>query len=55
MANQVVKKIIIPLADLPSQSPITDGYLIRFRIISDDRNRVSHWSPVYVLYQNQTS
>lgn len=55
MANETVKKVIIPLSELPAGSPIVDGYIVRFRIVSDDRNRRSHWSPAYVIYENQTS
>jgi hypothetical protein len=25
------------------------NYIVRYRIISEDRNRVSHWSPLYIL------
>ena len=41
-----VKQVIIETQDLPPLSP--DGeYLLRYRIISEDKNRTSHWSPVY--------
>ncbi len=34
--------------DFPPLSP--DGeYLLRYRIISEDKNRTSHWSPIYKL------
>jgi hypothetical protein len=43
-----VKKVTIEKKDLPPLSP--DGkYLLRYRIISEDKNRTSHWSPVYGL------
>ena len=43
-----VKKVTIEKKDLPPLSP--DGeYLIRYRIISEDKNRTSHWSPIYTL------
>jgi hypothetical protein len=46
------KKVTIEKKDLPPLTP--DGkYLIRYRIISNDRNRTSHWSPIYTL--NATS
>jgi hypothetical protein len=42
------KKVTIEKKDLPPLSP--DGeYLIRYRIISEDKNRTSHWSPIYTL------
>jgi hypothetical protein len=42
------KKVIIEKKDLP---PLTSNgeYLIRYRIISEDKNRTSHWSPIYTL------
>ena len=27
----------------------TVGYYVKYRIVSEDRNRLSHWSPTYVL------
>ena len=43
-----VKKVTIEKKDLPPLS--TKGeYLIRYRIISEDKNRTSHWSPIYTL------
>lgn len=45
MAEEVIKKIIIPKNELP---PVFDsnGYYFRYRIVSDDKNRYSHWSEV---------
>jgi hypothetical protein len=43
-----VKQVIIENKDFPPLSP--DGeYLIRYRIVSEDKNRTSHWSPIYKL------
>jgi hypothetical protein len=43
-----VKKVTIEKKDFPPLSP--DGeYLLRYRIISEDKNRNSHWSPIYKL------
>jgi hypothetical protein len=42
------KKVTIEKRDLPPMSP--DGkFLLRYRIISEDKNRNSHWSPIYTL------
>jgi hypothetical protein len=42
------KKVTIEKKDLPPLSP--DGeYLIRYRVISEDKNRKSSWSPIYSL------
>jgi len=41
-----VKKAIIKKQELPPLS--LDGeYLLRYRILSEDKNRSSHWSPIY--------
>jgi hypothetical protein len=42
------KKVIIEKGDLPPLSP-NGEYLLRYRIISEDKNRTSHWSPIYTL------
>jgi hypothetical protein len=43
-----VKKVTIEENQLPPLSP--DGkYLLRYRIISEDKNRTSHWSPIYSI------
>ncbi len=46
MADQGVKKIIIPRSSLPPAGK--DGeYLVRYRIASQDKNRYSHWSLIH--------
>lgn len=42
------KKVTIVKNDSPPLSP-NGKYLIRYRIISEDKNRTSHWSPIYKL------
>jgi hypothetical protein len=49
MSNPVVKKVIIKKEDLPAFNGTTQNYLIRYRVVSEDRNRTSHWSPYYSL------
>lgn len=43
-----VKKVTIEKKDLPPLTP-NGEYLIRYRIISEDKNRTSHWSPIYTV------
>lgn len=43
-----VKKVTVEKKDLPPLSP-NGEYLIRYRVISEDKNRTSHWSPIYTL------
>jgi len=41
------KKLIVPKEQFPGMSIYDPNYEVRFRIVSDDRNRVSAWSPIY--------
>ena len=46
------QKVILPKDDLPPVSKLSDGtygYIVRYRIISEDQNRYSHWSPIREL------
>lgn len=56
MADQGINKVTILKKDLPYY--IGDNkslsYNIRYRIISEDRNRISHWSPFYKLGETST-
>jgi hypothetical protein len=54
MANEVIKKFRIPTTDLPPISSVTEGYSLRYRIISSDKNRTSHWSPIYLVLPDYT-
>lgn len=49
MADSNVKKVRVSSVDLPPFGAIEEGYTIRYRVISDDRNRFSAWSPFYFL------
>jgi hypothetical protein len=43
------KKIVIPRETLPAPDIGTGTYQIRYRIVSDDKNRISAWSPIYTI------
>jgi hypothetical protein len=46
------QKVRTPRTDLPEVSKLSDGtygYIVRYRIISEDQNRFSHWSPIREL------
>ena len=47
MVDSNIKKLRILKSSLPPIDHDTLKYNLRYRIISDDRNRTSHWSPVY--------
>jgi hypothetical protein len=51
---QTIKKFKTPTTDLPPVSSVTEGYSLRYRIISSDKNRTSHWSPVYLILPDYT-
>jgi len=43
------QKVRLTRADLPEVSKLSNGeygYVVRYRIISEDQNRFSHWSPI---------
>lgn len=54
MADAGIKKTRIKREDLPSINTNTEGYTLRYRILSEDKNRVSHWSPVETLLPGYT-
>lgn len=49
MADSGVKKVKVLKSDLPAFNSNYNQYVIRYRIISEDRNKTSHWSPQYKL------
>ncbi len=49
MLDQGIKKATVSEEDLPSFNASNLGYFVRYRIISSDKNRYSHWSPYYFL------
>lgn len=41
------KKIVIPMSSLPLPDVTNPDYQVRFRLVSDDRNRLSSWTPIF--------
>lgn len=39
-----IKKVIIPKKSLPAIFGSDHKYIVRYRVVSEDRNRFSHWS-----------
>lgn len=54
MADFGIKKASVSQASLPEISVESEGYFVRYRVISEDRNRISHWSPIFLLQPNYT-
>jgi len=46
MADKNIKKSIIKKENLPPFSGTTGKIRLRYRVISEDRNRASHWSKI---------
>jgi hypothetical protein len=44
-----IKKAKVLKEDLPAFNSNDLGYFVRYRIVSSDKNRSSHWSPYYFL------
>lgn len=49
-----IKKVIIPKSKLPGFFGENKKYILRYRFISEDKNRTSHWSPVYKIIAEDT-
>lgn len=57
MLDKNIKKFIIKKADLPNVIGDNDilTYNTRYRIVSEDKNRTSHWSKIFNLEYTDTS
>lgn len=49
MADNAIKKAIFPKNSLPPINSATEKYVVRYRIVSEDRNRFSHWSAQHLV------
>ena len=49
MADRNIKKSVIAKNVLPDFSGETGKYRLRYRVISEDRNRLSHWSKIHEI------
>lgn len=54
MADSGIKKTKIANEDLPAINVTEQGYVVRYRIVSEDKNRVSHWSPIQIIKPEYT-
>lgn len=52
MADAGIKKAAFLQENLPDINVDLEGYLVRYRILSEDRNRTSHWSPTFLVKPN---
>lgn len=49
MADAGIKNATVFNEDLPIINAKISGYAVRYRIVSEDKNRISHWSPTYYI------
>jgi hypothetical protein len=49
---EVIKKAILRIEDLPEINSKTGQYYLRYRIVSEDKSRISHWSPIQKVEPN---
>jgi hypothetical protein len=52
--SEVIKKAKVLKENLPPINSINGTYSVRYRLISEDKNRVSAWSSVYTVDPNYT-
>ena len=52
MADAGIKKVIIKKASLPALDSNKIGYIFKYRIVSEDKNRTSQWSPINLVLDN---
>jgi hypothetical protein len=54
MVDSGIKKTRIKREDLPAINAEVEGYVVRYRILSEDKNRTSHWSSIKTLLPGYT-
>jgi hypothetical protein len=47
--SENIKQVLIPKEDIPELDWNSEGYLIRYRIKTENKNLSSHWSPIYFV------
>jgi hypothetical protein len=46
---EVIKKVVFSSDSMPPLDWNAEGYLVRYRIKTENKNLTSHWSPVYAV------
>lgn len=54
MADSGIKRYSVKNSDLPPIYVPEEGYILRYRVVSEDKNRTSHWSPLFVVKPEYT-
>jgi hypothetical protein len=54
MADAGIKKIRIRQSDISAINVNEEGYVLRYRVVSEDKNRTSQWSPISIIQPGYT-
>lgn len=54
MATTGIKNVVVFRQDLPAVNS-NNEYIVRYRIVSDDKNRYSQWSPIFLVQGNDVT
>jgi hypothetical protein len=54
MADAGIKKIRIRQSDISEINVNEEGYVLRYRVVSEDKNRTSQWSPISIIQPGYT-
>jgi hypothetical protein len=54
VASGIIKKVMVKKASLPPVGKMND-YYVRYRIVSDDKNRTSAWSQIHIVESDPIS
>jgi hypothetical protein len=54
VATTGIKNVVVSSQDLPAVNA-NNEYIVRYRIVSDDKNRYSQWSPMFLVRGNDVT
>ena len=54
MTDAGIKKIRIRQSDISTINVNEEGYVLRYRVVSEDKNRTSQWSPISIIQPGYT-
>jgi hypothetical protein len=54
VATPGIKNVVVSSQDLPAVNT-NNEYIVRYRIVSDDKNRYSQWSPMFLVQGNDVT
>ena len=54
MTDAGIKKIRIRQSDISTINVNEEGYVLKYRVVSEDKNRTSQWSPILIIQPGYT-